>query len=95
MPTALITGIAGQDGLYLVSYLLFRNTDYDYEVHGIVRKGSVNLHILIEVQQYVNSLPKNEDRRKLVLHYGDMCDSSFILTVVNKSKPDELYNFAA
>ena len=48
--TVCITGIGGQDGVYLTSYLLFKNQDYDYIVHGIVRKGNLNLNLLLEIQ---------------------------------------------
>jgi GDPmannose 4,6-dehydratase len=79
--TALITGIAGQDGSYLTELLLYKG----YEVHGIVRRNSSNEHC-------DNLLNLEQDIR---LHYGDMTDSVNISTIMNKVKPDEVYNLAA
>lgn len=77
---ALITGITGQDGSYLAELLLEKG----YEVHGIVRRASVETteriaHIL----------------SKLHLHDGDLSDSSSIIRIVNETQPDEIYNLAA
>ena len=77
---ALITGITGQDGSYLAELLLEKG----YEVHGIIRRASVDTtgriaHLL----------------DKIKLHEGDLSDSSSIIRVVGKTQPDEIYNLAA
>lgn len=54
--TALITGITGQDGLYLAAYLLFHMRQYDYTVYGIVRKNSASLPFLQQYQDYLAKL---------------------------------------
>lgn len=79
---ALITGINGQDGSYLSSFLL----DKGYEVHGIVKRNSV-----AENQTY--RLSHIFD--KLHLHYGDMTDMSSLVRVIADTKPCEIYNLAA
>ena len=77
---ALITGITGQDGSYLTELLLEKG----YEVHGIVRRASlINTHRIDHVY----------DRIKL--HYGDLTDSTNIVRVIQKVKPDEIYNLGA
>ena len=81
---AFITGINGQDGSYLSQYLL----EMGYEVHGIVRR---------------NSVPENQDSRLADLfdkpnfhtYYGDLLDYFSIVSAIEKSKPDEIYNLAA
>ena len=80
--TALITGITGQDGSYLSEFLLEKG----YEVHGIVRRSSVEKHDRIE---------HLKDMKNFYLHYGDLTDSISLVKIVNKVKPDELYNLAA
>lgn len=82
MKKALITGITGQDGSYLAELLLEKG----YEVHGLVRRASVSN------TGRIDHLLK-EDR--LVLHEGDMADSSSIIRVVCEVRPDEIYNLAA
>lgn len=77
---ALITGITGQDGSYLAELLLEKG----YEVHGIVRRSSV------ETTERINHILD-----KLHLHDGDLSDSSSIIRIVNETKPDEIYNLAA
>jgi GDPmannose 4,6-dehydratase len=84
---ALITGITGQDGSYLVELLLSKG----YEVHGIVRRSSSFNRGRIEG---VYSDPELHQRR-LVLHYGDMVDSSNLTRLMGKIQPDEIYNLAA
>ena len=84
---ALITGITGQDGLYMTAHLLFHQKEFQYKVHGIVRKNSINLPVLLEM---VKLYPDD-----LTLHFGDVADSTFMLNTIKTSKPDELYNFAA
>lgn len=82
MKKALITGITGQDGSYLAELLLEKG----YEVHGIVRRSSV------ETTSRIDHLLGGEG---LVLHDGDLSDSSSIVKVVCEVMPDEVYNLAA
>jgi GDPmannose 4,6-dehydratase len=84
---ALITGITGQDGSYLASFLL----DKGYEVHGIKRRTSLfNTDRIDHLYQ-----DPHESARRFILHYGDMTDSSSLLRVVQQTQPDEIYNLAA
>jgi GDPmannose 4,6-dehydratase len=87
MKKALITGITGQDGSYLAELLLSKG----YEVHGIKRRAS-----LFNTDR-IDHLYKDphELGRRLVLHYGDMTDSSSLLRIVQQVQPDEIYNLAA
>ena len=78
--TALITGITGQDGSYLAELLL----DKGYEVHGLVRRSS---HRRLERLEKIVS--------QVHLHDGDLLDFSSLLRILQKSKPDEVYNLAA
>jgi GDPmannose 4,6-dehydratase len=84
---ALITGITGQDGAYLAELLLAKG----YEVHGIKRRTSLfntdRIDHLYEDPHVAG--------RHLVLHYGDMTDSSSLLRVIQMVQPDEIYNLAA
>ena len=84
---ALITGITGQDGSYLAEFLLKKG----YEVHGIRRRTS-----LFNTDR-IDHLYKNihENNVKLILHHGDMTDSSSLLRIIKEIKPDEIYNLAA
>ncbi len=82
MKKALITGITGQDGSYLAEFLLEKG----YEVHGIVRRASVSNTARID-----HLIADN----KIRLHEGDLADSSSIIRIVGKVKPDEIYNLAA
>jgi len=82
---ALITGITGQDGSYLTEFLL----DKGYEVHGITRRSS-SFNI-----GRISHLYKNRDKTKLFLHYGDLCDSASLITIISKVKPTEIYNLGA
>ena len=84
---ALITGITGQDGAYLAELLLEKG----YEVHGIKRRTSLLNTARID---HLYEDPHSENPR-LFLHYGDMTDSSSLQRVINKTKPDEIYNLAA
>ena len=87
MKRALITGITGQDGAYLAEFLL----DKGYEVHGIKRRSSLlNTNRIDHLYE-----DPHEERRRLVLHYGDMTDSSSLIHIVQKAQPDEIYNLAA
>lgn len=82
MKKALITGITGQDGSYLTKFLL----DKGYEVHGLVRRSSIERYDRIE--QYLID-------ERVHLHYGDMTDSSNIIRLMSEIRPDEVYNLAA
>lgn len=82
MKTALITGITGQDGSYLAEFLLEKG----YDVHGTIRRSSVDFRERIA---HLEGLPHFH------LHYADLGDSMSIIQVLNKVKPDELYNLAA
>lgn len=82
MKKALITGITGQDGSYLSEFLLEKG----YEVHGIVRRSSIDKKERIEHLMQENNF---------YLHYGDMTDSISLVKLVTELKPDEIYNLAA
>src|SRR5688500_12882806 len=84
---ALITGITGQDGAYLAEFLLGKG----YVVHGIKRRAS-----LFNTQRidHLYRDPHERDRR-LVLHYGDMTDSSSLVRIIQQTQPQEIYNLAA
>ena len=91
MPTALITGITGQDGSYLAEFLL----DKGYEVHGIIRRSSSFNTARIE-HLYLDEWVRDMHRRRLLtLHYGDMTDSSSLIRIICEVRPDEIYNLAA
>ena len=84
---ALITGITGQDGAYLAEFLLAKG----YVVHGIKRRASsFNTQRIDHLYQ-----DPHEPDRRLILHYGDMTDSSSLTRIVQQSQPDEIYNLAA
>ncbi len=86
-PTALITGITGQDGSYLADFLLEKG----YEVHGIVRRASsFNTQRLEHVYQ-----DPHEANRRLVLHFGDVTDGNVLAKLVRQIGPGEVYNLAA
>jgi GDPmannose 4,6-dehydratase len=85
--TALITGITGQDGAYLAEFLLKKG----YAVHGIKRRASsFNTQRIDHLYQ-----DPHEPNRRLILHYGDMTDSSSLTRIIQQSQPDEIYNLAA
>lgn len=84
---ALITGITGQDGAYLAEFLLSKG----YEVHGIRRRTSLFNTDRID-HLYHDS---HEKGYKLILHYGDLTDSSGLIRIVQEVQPDEIYNLAA
>lgn len=91
MPTALITGITGQDGSFLAEFLLEKG----YHVHGIIRRSSSFNTGRIE-HLYLDEWVRDMHRRRLVnLHYGDMTDSSSLVRIIGEVKPDEIYNLAA
>jgi len=84
---ALITGITGQDGAYLAEFLLRKG----YVVHGIKRRTSLfNTDRIDHLYQ-----DPHETNRKLILHYGDMTDSSSLVRVIQEVRPSEIYNLAA
>ncbi|MER9920581.1 MULTISPECIES: GDP-mannose 4,6-dehydratase [unclassified Mesorhizobium] len=84
---ALITGITGQDGAYLARLLLKK----DYIVHGIKRRSSsFNTGRIEDLYQ-----DPHESDPRLILHYGDLTDSTNLIRVVQESQPDEIYNLAA
>jgi GDPmannose 4,6-dehydratase len=84
---ALITGITGQDGAYLAEFLLGKG----YEVHGIKRRTSLfNTDRIDHLYQ-----DPHESKRRFILHYGDMTDSTTLIHVVQKVQPNEVYNLAA
>ena len=84
---ALITGITGQDGSYLAEFLLSK----DYEVHGIKRRASsFNTQRIDHLYQ-----DPHIDNPNLFLHYGDLTDSINIIKLVQKIRPDEIYNLGA
>tara|TARA_Y100001970_G_scaffold294300_1_gene450089 strand:+ start:7706 stop:8848 length:1143 start_codon:yes stop_codon:yes gene_type:complete len=84
---ALITGITGQDGSYLAEFLL----EKDYEVHGIKRRSSSFNTQRID---HLYKDPHEEDQN-LILHYGDLTDSSNLIKIIEKVAPDEIYNLGA
>ena len=84
---ALITGITGQDGSYLAELLLEKG----YEVHGIIRRASTfNTKRIDHLYQ-----DPHEENVRLFLHYGDITDSSNLNRLIEKIRPDEIYNLAA
>lgn len=87
MPTALVTGITGQDGSYLAESLLNKG----YEVHGIVRRASTMNRERID---HLHSNP-HLGKAKLTLHYGDMTDSASLTRLLYEIQPDEIYNLGA
>ena len=82
MKRALITGVTGQDGSYLSEFLLEKG----YDVHGIIRRSSVD---------YRERIAHLEGQPNFHLHYADMGDSMSLVKVVDKVQPDEIYNLAA
>lgn len=82
METALISGITGQDGSYLSELLLSKN----YDVHGIVRRGST-----------INTKRVNHliDKDNFELHYGDLGDANSLIRIIQQIKPDEIYNIGS
>ncbi|MFH1841353.1 MAG: GDP-mannose 4,6-dehydratase [Candidatus Nealsonbacteria bacterium] len=85
---ALITGITGQDGSYLAEFLLSKG----YEVHGILRRASTfntsRIDHIITDEQHI-------PEARFFFHYGDMVDATSLIDLVQKIKPDEIYNLAA
>ena len=87
MKKALITGITGQDGAYLSEFLLKKN----YEVHGIKRRSSsFNTQRIDHLYQ-----DPHVDNKRLILHYGDLTDTSNLIRIIQSVQPDEIYNLGA
>ena len=87
MKKALITGITGQDGYYLTKLLLKKG----YEVHGIKRRTSlINTDRIDHLYQ-----DPHEDIRRLILHHGDLTDSTSLIRIIQEVQPDEIYNLGA
>lgn len=82
MKKALITGVTGQDGSYLAELLLEKG----YEVHGVIRRSSVD---------YRERISHLEGVANFYLHYGDLGDSISLVKVIGEVRPDEIYNLAA
>jgi GDPmannose 4,6-dehydratase len=80
MPSALITGVTGQDGSYLAELLLEKG----YDVHGMVRRASTEKFDRIE-----------HIRDRITLHQGDLLDQRSLVDALRASEPDEIYNLAA
>jgi len=85
--SALITGITGQDGSYLSELLLLKG----YIVHGLLRRSSSFNTLRID---HIYADP-HEAGRRLILHYGDLTDSSGLRRVIESARPDEIYNLGA
>lgn len=84
---ALITGITGQDGSYLTELLLEKG----YDVHGIIRRSSsFNIGRIEHLYQ-----DRHETGVRLFLHYGDLTDSTNLISIISKVRPTEVYNLAA
>lgn len=87
MKKALITGITGQDGSYLAEFLLNKG----YEVHGIRRRTSMfNTARIDHLYKDIHESSVN-----MYLHFGDMTDTSSLMSIIQKVQPDEIYNLAA
>ena len=87
MKSALITGITGQDGSYLAELLLKKG----YDVHGIIRRSSsFNTGRIDRIYQ-----DPHQERPQLFLHYGDLCDGTVLRRILEKVRPDEVYNLGA
>ena len=82
MKKALITGVTGQDGSYLAEFLLEKG----YDVHGMIRRSSVD---------YRERIAHLEGEPHFHLHYGDLADSMSLMQIIGKVRPDEIYNLAA
>ena len=87
MRKALITGVTGQDGSYLAELLL----DKGYEVHGLIRRASTfNTHRVDHLYR-----DPHDPGTRFFLHYGDLTDSSRLVTLISAIEPDEIYHLAA
>src|SRR5580700_9596093 len=87
MPTALITGITGQDGSYLSNLLLSKG----YHVHGILRRSSsFNTDRIDHLYR-----DPHDPAARLFLHYGDLSDGTGVRRILESVRPDEIYNLGA
>lgn len=82
MKKALITGVTGQDGSYLSEFLIEKG----YDVHGIIRRSSVDFR---------ERIAHLEGHERFHLHYGDLSDSLSLIKIIAAVRPDEIYNLAA
>ena len=82
MKKALITGVTGQDGSYLSEFLMEKG----YDVHGIIRRSSVDFR---------ERIAHLEGKPNFHLHFGDLSDTSSLVAVIGLVRPDEIYNLAA
>ena len=82
MKRALITGVTGQDGSYLAEFLIGKG----YDVHGVIRRSSVD---------YRERIAHLEGHEHFHLHYGDMSDTLSMVQTVRAVQPHEIYNLAA
>ena len=87
MKTALISGITGQDGAYLASFLLRKG----YAVHGVMRRSS--LFYTARIDGLYEDLHEKDPH--FFLHYGDLTDASNLIRIIQQVRPDEIYNLAA
>ena len=83
MKTALIFGVTGQDGSYLAEFLLKKK----YKVHAVKRRSSS--YNTSRIDHII------ESEKNFLLHYGDVTDSTLIINLINRIKPDEIYNLSA
>ena len=89
---ALITGVTGQDGSYLVEFLLKKK----YEVHGIKRRSSsFNTERIDHIYVDPHEIDEANNKNKFILHYGDLTDSSNLIRIIQDIQPDEIYNLGA
>ena len=87
MKKALITGVTGQDGSYLAEFLLYKG----YEVHGIIRRSSsFNTGRIDMIYQ-----DPHQEGIRFFLHYGDLCDGTVLRRILERVRPDEVYNLGA
>lgn len=92
MKKAFLTGITGQDGSYLTELLLSKG----YEVHGMIRRSSsLNTSRICHIFPEAEIAGTSKGESGLFLHYGDLSDSEQISNIMEKVKPDEVYNLAA
>ncbi len=83
---ALITGVTGQDGSYLLEFLLKKG----YQVHGLVRKSSS-----FNTRRIDHIIESEKHKESFFFHYGDLTDPSSLNRLLEKVKPQEIYNLAA
>jgi GDPmannose 4,6-dehydratase len=86
MKKAIITGVTGQDGAYLARFLLEKG----YEVHGIKRRTS-----LFNTARIDDIYEDKHNQPRFFLHFGDLTDSSSLISIIQKVQPDEIYNLGA